>query len=307
MSDKQMFDQVYCSQCGGSFGPGYHGYSHCSDHTESALASQQKADDIHTCSYYCTRPACIRAQRDELRDKMEAQQKEMDRLTASERSAWNAAVQRDEEIERLKAAQQKETPAKQNEWKEAVIEKLIVCHIYQKKHDDDPIGALNDLLSWEIKIALDPQVSSEAQALIDRGWIAAQQKAEPAIKTLADLDWNRLAGKQRRALDPDHQWAFDLLYEPMKSALDPDGIRLLREALDWVGLDSPMFEKIDAYLAKSPVEPAKRERAMELVDDLLYATRDVITGQRLDAGVYGHAPIEDIEEAVALLKEAYGL
>lgn len=25
--------------------------------------------DIHTCSYYCTRPACISAQRDELRDK----------------------------------------------------------------------------------------------------------------------------------------------------------------------------------------------------------------------------------------------
>jgi len=25
--------------------------------------------DIHTCSYYCTRPACIAAQRDELREK----------------------------------------------------------------------------------------------------------------------------------------------------------------------------------------------------------------------------------------------
>jgi hypothetical protein len=26
--------------------------------------------DIHSCSYYCTRPACVLAQRDELRDKM---------------------------------------------------------------------------------------------------------------------------------------------------------------------------------------------------------------------------------------------
>jgi len=25
--------------------------------------------DIHTCSYFCTRPACIAAQRDELREK----------------------------------------------------------------------------------------------------------------------------------------------------------------------------------------------------------------------------------------------
>lgn len=26
------------------------------------------AEDIHSCSYYCTRPACVLAQRDELRD-----------------------------------------------------------------------------------------------------------------------------------------------------------------------------------------------------------------------------------------------
>lgn len=29
--------------------------------------------DIHTCSYYCTRPECIKTQRDELRDRLEAQ------------------------------------------------------------------------------------------------------------------------------------------------------------------------------------------------------------------------------------------
>lgn len=26
-------------------------------------------DDIHSCGYYCERPACVRAQRDELRDR----------------------------------------------------------------------------------------------------------------------------------------------------------------------------------------------------------------------------------------------
>jgi len=26
-------------------------------------------DNIHSCSYYCTRPACVAAQRDELREK----------------------------------------------------------------------------------------------------------------------------------------------------------------------------------------------------------------------------------------------
>lgn len=28
--------------------------------------------DIHTCSYYCERPECVRRQRDELRDRMES-------------------------------------------------------------------------------------------------------------------------------------------------------------------------------------------------------------------------------------------
>ncbi len=30
--------------------------------------------DIHTCSYYCDRPACIKAQRDELRDRFQVMQ-----------------------------------------------------------------------------------------------------------------------------------------------------------------------------------------------------------------------------------------
>jgi hypothetical protein len=28
--------------------------------------------EIHSCSYYCTRPACVLAQRNELRDKQQA-------------------------------------------------------------------------------------------------------------------------------------------------------------------------------------------------------------------------------------------
>ena len=30
--DKPRFWQVHCSQCGGTFGPGDSGYSHCEDH-----------------------------------------------------------------------------------------------------------------------------------------------------------------------------------------------------------------------------------------------------------------------------------
>ena len=60
-------------------------------------------------------------------------------------------------------------------WKEAVISELVVSHIYQAKHDTDPRKAIQDAISWNTDIALDPQVSSDAQALIDRG-AAAEQK-----------------------------------------------------------------------------------------------------------------------------------
>lgn len=83
--------------------------------------------------------------------------------------------------------------AKPNEWKEAVIEKLVVSHILQESHEFDPHGAINDLLAWETQIALDPQVSCQAQALIDRG--AASERAKPAeplsmsmFATKADYD-----------------------------------------------------------------------------------------------------------------------
>lgn len=43
--------------------------------------------DVHTCSYYCERPGCIRAQRDELVAKVEALRAEMERLRA-DRDSW---------------------------------------------------------------------------------------------------------------------------------------------------------------------------------------------------------------------------
>ena len=40
----------------------------------SDYKSRKDAEHIHSCSYYCERPECIKAQRDELRDKLEALQ-----------------------------------------------------------------------------------------------------------------------------------------------------------------------------------------------------------------------------------------
>jgi hypothetical protein len=45
------------------------------------------SNDIHSCSYYCTRPACVAAQRDELRERLEAAERERDAMTALLRDA----------------------------------------------------------------------------------------------------------------------------------------------------------------------------------------------------------------------------
>ena len=64
----------------------------------------------------------------------------------------------------------RDLPTKQDElWKDAVIDELVVCHIYNKEHDGDPRKAIHDAISWNVQVALDPLVSSDAQALIDKG------------------------------------------------------------------------------------------------------------------------------------------
>lgn len=63
-----------------------------------------------------------------------------------------------------------------NPWREAIIDALVVSHIYRREHDDNPCMALHDLLAWSVTIALDPLVSSDAQALIQRGRDEAQQE-----------------------------------------------------------------------------------------------------------------------------------
>lgn len=60
-------------------------------------------------------------------------------------------------------------------WKQAVISELVVAHIYQAKHDTDPRRAIQDAISWNVDVALDPLVSKDAQKLIDRG--AAEERA----------------------------------------------------------------------------------------------------------------------------------
>jgi hypothetical protein len=48
------------------------------------------------------------------------------------------------------------------EFKDRLIDALVVSHIYRKEHETDPIKAINDLVCWEADLALDPAVSTRA-------------------------------------------------------------------------------------------------------------------------------------------------
>jgi hypothetical protein len=56
---------------------------------------------------------------------------------------------------------------KRNPWKQAIINELAVSYVLHTDHETDPVRALAALVDYECKVALDPAVSKEAQALIE--------------------------------------------------------------------------------------------------------------------------------------------
>lgn len=54
-------------------------------------------------------------------------------------------------------------------FKDMVIEQLVVDGIFTKEHETNPRKAVRDLISYECQMALDPAISKEAQALVERG------------------------------------------------------------------------------------------------------------------------------------------
>lgn len=67
-----------------------------------------------------------------------------------------------------------------NHWQDAIIRQLDCLHLTSNKLERDPDAALNALLHWTQEIALDPAVSSAAQALIDKGRAMEQESRKQA-------------------------------------------------------------------------------------------------------------------------------
>lgn len=69
-------------------------------------------------------------------------------------------------------------------FREAVIDELVVCHIYSRKHDEDPKLAMHDAISWNVSVALDPRVSAPARDLLDQGFADGMRDASLIAKEM---------------------------------------------------------------------------------------------------------------------------
>lgn len=77
-----------------------------------------------------------------------------------------------------------------NPWREAVLDQLA-AHCLDAPEDEPPASILKRIIDAAVMIALDPQVSSDAQALIDRG--AAQPAPVPLTDTETHAELWKLA------------------------------------------------------------------------------------------------------------------
>jgi hypothetical protein len=88
-----------------------------------------------------------------------------------------------------------------NPWLEAIDNALICTHLGTVDSFPDAGAALDALIDWHVAVALDPEVSSDAQALIDRGAAAV---AEPVAwrRYNRSIGWQYEDGVTSFASDP---------------------------------------------------------------------------------------------------------
>lgn len=56
------------------------------------------------------------------------------------------------------------------DFKQYLIDQLVTCGIYRRVHENDPVKALNDLILWNVRVALDPAVSADAIKLQNQAY-----------------------------------------------------------------------------------------------------------------------------------------
>lgn len=56
------------------------------------------------------------------------------------------------------------------DFKQYLIDQLVIYGIYRRVHENDPVRALSDLIEWNVSVALDPAISADAIKLQNQAY-----------------------------------------------------------------------------------------------------------------------------------------
>jgi hypothetical protein len=66
----------------------------------------------------------------------------------------------------------------QNPWKRAVVNELVIDGIFSVDHESNPVKAVQDIVSWNCDVVLDPKMSTAASSLVKEGMLKAANLVE---------------------------------------------------------------------------------------------------------------------------------
>lgn len=102
-------------------------------------------------------------------------------------------------------------------WKEAIIQRCIVNFI--EWDESDPVKSLRALIASEVRIALDPAVSSDAQALVDSGRTATSDRRRDHKDLCQRLDF--IANAPREVIEEEITEVCDLASKALAASEKP--------------------------------------------------------------------------------------
>lgn len=112
--------------------------------------------------------------------------------------------------------------AQPNPWKDAIDNALIWWHMGTVESFPTAKAALDALIDWHVAVALDPEVSSDAQALVDRGAAAvAEPLTDAQISGAVARGWCHPRNKFK-VMDPDIAIA---IADEVSALIDAHGIK----------------------------------------------------------------------------------
>jgi len=140
-------------------------------------------EQVHTCSYYCDRPGCLKAQRDELRDRLEG-------LDAEKGGDANVEAVRAKLLHRSRVGLAKygvtteRTDLTRADWLNHLQEELMDACVYIEA------ARLNELFGNSEQLPTPPAQAAEAvERVAEALWVSCSTKHKLLEKAGYAIDW----------------------------------------------------------------------------------------------------------------------